>query len=154
MLNELCLSVKCSLEILIIIIVLRDWFSGVVDWLMLPIFDSPKNMGFHCTCLVSDFSWLSLGVVAAISGMPYAQHIAPGTNFCTEWLNNSVWKVYIFFVIVLVSQKMEDGKVCTITIFNHSYSFGFGFVLLKQKTSHDLYSSYTLSKVTTNRIRT
>ena len=60
--------------------------------------------------------------------MPYAQHIAPGTNFCTEWLNNSVWKVYIFFVIVLVSQKMEDGKVCTITIFNHSYSFGFGFI--------------------------
>ncbi|KAL2338458.1 hypothetical protein Fmac_012904 [Flemingia macrophylla] len=34
---------------------------------MLPIFDSPKNMGFHRTCLVSDFSWLSFGD-AAISG--------------------------------------------------------------------------------------
>ncbi|CAJ1944716.1 unnamed protein product [Sphenostylis stenocarpa] len=44
-------------------------------------------MGFHRTCLVSDFSWLSLGD-AAISVMPYAQHIALGTNFCTEWLNN------------------------------------------------------------------
>ena len=62
-------------KILIIIIVLRDWFSGVVDWLMLLIFDSAKNMGFHGTCLVSDFSWLCLGD-AAISVMPYAQHIA------------------------------------------------------------------------------
>ena len=137
MLNELCLSVKRLLEILIIIIVHRDWLSGVVDWLMLPIFDSPKNMGFHRTCLVSDFSWLSLGD-AAISVMPYAQHIALGTNFCTQWLNNLVSKACIFIVIVLVSQKMEDGKVCSITI---SYSLGFGFVLLKHKTSHHFYSS-------------
>jgi len=67
----------------------------LIDWLMLPIFDSPKNMGFHRTCLVSDFSWLSLGDAAAISVSPYAQHIALGTNFCTQWLNNLASKTYI-----------------------------------------------------------
>lgn len=43
-----CLSVKCLLKMHIIIKVYIDWYSGVVDdWLMLPMFDSPKNMGFY-----------------------------------------------------------------------------------------------------------